>query len=131
MKIRREDRLTRARVSQYQLGASSRVGVATGGATSSGIVKHVTVLTTAWADDDGSGSPVTPTYETAPDEGTVKYADLVHNLGSEEAAAVSFRDTTTGRIYTRFFAQAVISDSTLRVWLPVAPSHDIVIKVIA
>lgn len=117
-----------ALVSQFQRhapggpGSSSPPGVL--------LVENVTVQTTEWLDDDGSGSTVTPTYTDAPRLGTIKYVDVDHGLGSETAFAVGYIDTVTGRWFSEFVDQIKIDDRTTRVWLPGTPANEISIKVI-
>lgn len=130
-KLREENaRYGRAPVHQWQLGATSVRG-SSSTTSSAARVQHIHVATADWQTDSGSGSPVTPTYFNAPAEGSIVYVDIAHNLGSDEATAVSFRDETTDRRFTGFYDQIPLSDSTLRVWMASTPTNDITIKVVA
>jgi len=94
--------------------------------------RWVDVAVADWADDDGSGTTISPAYDTALFSGTLKAVDLVHTLNSETAIATGYINTTTNRRYFGhvFTDQIWIDNDTLRVWLHVAPTDDIKVLVL-
>lgn len=99
-------------VTRFQLGA----GAGSGGvfSTTRRTGTSIVIEPDAWTADDAL-------YLGAPDMGMCYYADVVHNLGTEETLAVAWRDAD-GHVHAgqTFIDQATTPDDeaqSIRVWL--------------
>lgn len=109
-------------VSQFQISKST-LSSRTGSSTYKVNYLRIVVTSTSWSADDGSGSVVTPTYDDAPNLGTIYFADVVHGLGLS-ATAIQYSDANS-RVRHNFTDQITLNSTTTRIWLQSAPSGDV------